>query len=50
MPPGVPVEAETVSVKVTDCPGVDGLGELVRTEVVEMTLTTWPSGAEVEPR
>ena len=35
MPPGVPELAETVSEKVTEEPKLDGLGDEVRTEVVE---------------
>ena len=48
MPPGVPEVAETVSVKVTEEPKVDGLGELVRTEVVPSVLTTWATMFDVE--
>ena len=49
MPPGVPEEAETVSVKLTEVPKLDGLGEEVRTEVVPSALTTWVTTFEVEP-
>ncbi len=49
MPPGVPEEDETVSVKLTEVPGTDGLGELVRTEVVPSALTTWATMFDVEP-
>jgi hypothetical protein len=35
MPVGDPEEADTVSVKVTAAPEVEGLGELVRAEVVD---------------
>ena len=41
-------EAQTVSLKVTEEPKLDGLGELVRTEVVgriEPEVTTWDSEA-----
>ena len=49
MPAGVPETAETVSVKVTEEPKLDGLGELVRTEVVPSALTTWDTTFDVEP-
>ena len=47
MPAGVPDEAETVSVKLTEEPKVDGLGVLVRLEVVPSALTTWETTFEV---
>ena len=50
MPPGVPEDAETVSVKVTEEPKVEGLGDEVRTEVVPSVLTTWATTLEVEPK
>ncbi len=51
MPVGVPEEPETVSVKVTDWPKFDGLGDEVRCEVlpcVVAELTTWATTLEVE--
>ena len=50
MPPGVPELAETVSEKVTEEPKLDGLGDEVRTEVVQSALTTWATMFDVEPK
>ena len=43
MPPGVPEEAETVSVKVTEVPKTDGLGDEVKLDLVgvEPEVTGW---------
>ena len=46
----MPEEAETVSVKVTEVPKADGLGDEVRLDVVERALTTWGITLDVEPR
>ena len=48
MPPACPKNADTVSVKVTES-RARGVGDEVRTEVVESALTTWATTLEVEP-
>ncbi len=46
----MPEPDDTVSVKVTEVPWIEGLGEEVRLEVVAMVsgLTTWATTFEVE--
>jgi len=45
-PPGA--TAATVAVKVTPCPVMTGVTDVVRLVVVEAALTTWPRAVEVE--
>ena len=42
-----PLTGVTVAVKVTDCPEVDGLSEVLRPRLVATLLTTWFSGPVV---
>ena len=49
VPAGVPEEEETVAVKVTACPYVEGFGEDISATALAAWFTTWLSTAEVLP-
>ena len=48
-PAGVPEVPDTVSVKVTGEPLLEGLGDDARLDVVTSALTTWVTTGEAEP-
>jgi len=49
VPVGVPEEAVTVAVKVTDCVGAEGLSDDVRVVELVNCATTWLTVFDVEP-